>query len=75
MVFVHSRIKYFRHFITDGPGLLESCNVVDGINGHKIVFVTSSITADLPPPTRRTIYLWSHTGFNLIRQSTQSLCQ
>ena len=62
-------------FITDRPGLLESCNVVDGISGHEIVLVTSSITADLPPPTRRTIYLWSHTDFNLIRRTIQSFCQ
>ena len=62
-------------FITDRPGLLESCNVVDGISDHEVVRVTSSITADLPPPTRRTIYLWSHTDFNLIRQTAQSLCQ
>ena len=62
-------------FITDRPGLLESCNVVDRISDHEVVRVTSSITADLPPPTRRTIYLWSHTDFNLIRQTAQSLCR
>ena len=62
-------------FITDRPGLLESCHVVDGISDHEVVLVTSSITADLPPPTRRTIYLWSRTDLNLIRETAQSLCQ
>ena len=62
-------------FITDSPGLLESCHVVDGISDYEVVLVTSSITADLPPPTRRTIYLWSLTDLNLIRETAQSLCQ
>ena len=36
-------------FVTDRPGLLESCNVVDGISDHEVVLVKSSITVNLPP--------------------------
>ena len=46
-------------FVTDRPRLVESCSVVDGISDHEVVLVMSSITADLSPPTRRTVYLWS----------------
>ena len=43
---------------------MESCCVVDGISDHEVVLVTSSITADLSPPTRRTVYLWSQANFS-----------
>ena len=33
-------------FVTDCPGLVESCEVVDGISDHEIVLITSQITVD-----------------------------
>ena len=54
---------------------MESCCVVDGISDYEVVLVTSSITADLSPPTRRTAYLWSQANFSIIKQTALKLCQ
>jgi len=67
------KLKYSRCFVTDRPGLLESCDVVDRISDHEVVLVTSSITVDLPPPKKR--HLWSRADLNLIRQTAQELGQ
>ena len=62
-------------FVTDRPGLVESCNVVDGISDHEVVLVTSLIAEDLSPPTRRNVYLWCQANFSLIKQTALELCQ
>jgi len=59
-------------FVTDRPGLVESCSVVDGIGDHEVVLVTSSITA---PSNRTTVYLWSQANFSLIKQTALELSQ
>ncbi|XP_065901865.1 uncharacterized protein [Dysidea avara] len=62
-------------FVTNRPSLVESCESVGGISDHEVVLTKSMILAQLCPPARRRIYLWSKADFNHIRQSIQSLCE
>ena len=62
-------------FMTNRPSLIESCEAIEGISDHEAVLTKSLILANLCPPARRCIYLWSKVDFNHIRQSMKSLCE
>ena len=62
-------------FMTNRPSLIESCTVMDGISDLEVVFTKSLIQAELSPPVRRHIYLWSKANFDQIRQSIWPLCE
>jgi len=61
--------------VTNRPSLVESCVSASGISDHEVVLTKSLILAQVCPPAKRRIYLWSKADFNNIRQSIQSLCE
>jgi len=58
-------------FITNRPSLVELCKTIDGIGDHEAVLVSSYFLAPTGHPVERSIYLWSQSNFDEIRQKNE----
>ena len=53
-------------FFTNQSSLTKSCEVIQGISDHDIVFISTSVTIPYSKSTARNILLWHRADFELI---------
>jgi len=75
MALVESPTRGQNILLTNRPSLIVSCKSIDGISDQEAVLVKSDTIVHLTDPPARSVYLWSPTDFDNIRQTIQGYCE